>query len=490
MKTKVRSAVIACGALAISAGIAASPTVQAASVIDKTDSAGNTFQVSSGQDVVQPQFSLWPLGDNVLNVHTEGNNAVGNGNNTVGQPWVFGNGAGNVVQIGTGGNVVAPQVAIGVDNRSVIIIDGNYAVGNGNGSNTKNNGVQHGYLVNGNGNIFQIAFLQGNVINPQLAVNGDNYSTIDAYGNYAEDNGNSSNAESNGKTKAFVTGNGNIIQIEILSFNVINPQVAVNGSNNLEIATSGNQAYDNGNGSHTAATGSAAPGFGSPGLFYVYTTTTGNGNVTHIAILSHNVFAPQVAVAGPRPDSGTNTSQIVTLVNDGQGNGNESETETDNAVGEHQVGNGNTDQHADNSGAISNPQITIGGHVAAPVVQPVVQPKPEPEPESQAAKFVAPVNDSKPEPKPEPKVVVAQDDPKPEPKPEPKVESVKDDAPDMTTGNKVTPATKVGDSDSKSDNTPDVVSGNKVEPTVKADSSADSAGDSKPVAADDSVSAS
>ena len=150
----------------------------------------------------------------------------------------------------------------------------------------------------------------------------------------------------------FVTGNGNVIQIEILSFNVINPQVAVNGSNTAHIGTQGNQAYDNGVGSSTVAAGSIPPGFGIPGLFYIFTTKTGNGNVTHIAILSHNVFAPQVAIPGPREGSGTNTSVIDTVVNDAVNNGSDSDTEADldDPVKGAQVGNGNVEQGATGRG--------------------------------------------------------------------------------------------------------------------------------------------
>jgi hypothetical protein len=389
MKTKIKKAAITCGATAVCVGLAFSPSSQAASTIDQTDSAGNTFQVSNGQDVFKPQFSLWPLGDNNLNIHTVGNTAINQGNNTTGQPWLFGTGAGNVVQVGTGGNIVAPQVAIGVDNHSVLITEGNYAGNNGNGSDTD---VKQGYLIDGNGNVYQIAFMQGNIVNPQFAVNGDNYSTIDAYGNYAETNGNGSNTESTSGTLGFVTGNGNVVQIEILSFNVINPQVAVNGSNNLDISTSGNQAYDNGNGSNTTAAGKIPPGVGIPGLFYVYTTQTGNGNVTHVAILSHNVWAPQIAIPGPRPGSGQNTSNIDTLANDAQDNGNGSVTDADIDPPEGgQTGNGNVNQDAHDSGAIFNPQIGSHVNVAAQV-----QPDPEPEPETVVAKD----NDPEPEVKP------------------------------------------------------------------------------------------
>ncbi len=72
------------------------------------------------------------------------------------------------------------------------------------------------------------------------------------------------------------------MQIVILSHNVINPQVSVGGSNNLEIWTAGNVTYNNGSQATTHLSG----------IFGVSTIVTGNGNITQIAILSNNVWAP------------------------------------------------------------------------------------------------------------------------------------------------------------------------------------------------------
>ena len=130
---------------------------------------------------------------------------------------------------------------------------------------------------------------------------------------------------------------------------------------------------------------------------------TGNGNVTHIAILSNNVWAPQIAPFG------TNKSNIATNVNDSVENGNNADTMGDtvpvvthpvldpvrstlntitgnthhpvldaiqNALPHNQFGNGNSQQTASGSGAISNPQIggpTLSAPVAlkAPVKSPI-----------------------------------------------------------------------------------------------------------------------
>ena len=132
-----------------------------------------------------PQFTLWPLPPNTSDNHTEANTAIDRGNNTTGQALLFGFGAGNVVQFATGGNIVAPQFAVGTDNNSNNTTDGNYAAGVGNGSTSDSTGqTGQGLLIDGNGNIFQVAFLQGNIIAPQVAVLGNNNGDHTAYGNY------------------------------------------------------------------------------------------------------------------------------------------------------------------------------------------------------------------------------------------------------------------------------------------------------------------
>ena len=375
-------------------------------MIDLPQPGGNTVQVSGGPQtgVFQPQFTLWPLPGNNADITTEANTAINRGNNTIGQYWLFGVGAGNVVQFATGGTIVAPQVALGRDNNLTTRTEGNYASGNGNGSATDGQSMQ-GFLIDGNGNVFQVAILQGNIIAPQLAVGGDNNADHTALGNYASYNGNGSDTFSQDGF-AFVTGNGNIIQIEILSDNIIAPQVAVGGDNNLVAYTDGNIADANGNGATTTATGNQNP---FAGVFSV----TGNGNVLHIAILSNNVWAPQIAPFG------TNTSDIFAGANDSTDNGNESDTTGDNAdppprpgvnavrqtldtitgstnhpvldavednLPSHvQFGNGNTVQHADNSGSIFNPQIG-GPTIVAPVK---VTPEPEPPADLVRESFVA-----------------------------------------------------------------------------------------------------
>ena len=395
MKTKKTIGAGAVSAAAAVGMIFASPA-QAASIIDLPQPGGNTVQVSTGPGIVAPQFSLWPIPNQAHNV-TTGNDAVDRGNNTAGQAFLFGFGAGNVIQFATGGNIIAPQVALGTDNNAYNETNGNFANHVGDESTSDSTGqTGQGLLIDGNGNVFQVAFLQGNIIAPQVAVLGDNNSTDNAYGNYAYNLARGSTTDANDGF-AFVTGNGNVIQIEILSDNVIAPQLTVGGNNDIVAFSGGNVAAGAGDYATTNVNGSNP----LAGVFAV----TGNGNVTHIAILSNNVFAPQIAPFGK------NKSDIATDVNDSVENGNNANTTGDtvpvvthpvldpvrstlntitgstnrpvlnaiqNALPHNQFGNGNSQQTASGSGAISNPQIggpTLSApiHVAAPVVNPLVR---------------------------------------------------------------------------------------------------------------------
>jgi hypothetical protein len=382
--TFVNNKVLACGCAAIIGLGVAVPNALAASQIDLPQPAGNTVQASFGPGVFQPQLSLWPI-PNKSNNKTVGNTANYRGNGVAGQAFLFGFGAGNVIQFATGGNIVNPQVAVGTDNNSKNTTYGNGAQVNGNYSQTDSTGQPgRGLLIDGNGNIFQVAILQGNIIAPQVAIGGDNNGEQTALGNYAYWNGNhSATAGDNGF--AFVTGNGNVIQIEILSDNIIAPQLAVGGNNNIVAYTNGNVADTNGNNSGANVNGSNP----LAGVFAV----TGNGNVTHIAILSNNVWTPQIAPFG------SNKSDNFAGANDSTNNGNESDTTGDttpevkhpvldsvrttlnkatgttnrpvldaieNSLPKNQFGNGNSQQTADNSGAIDNPQIG-GPTIKAPV---------------------------------------------------------------------------------------------------------------------------
>ena len=420
MQTKVRKAVIAGGILAVSAGIAASPTVNAASIIDLPDKAGNTIQVAAGGDKFSPSFSLWPLPNNGSKVTTVGNVVEDRGNNTTGQAWIFGNGTGNVIQLGTGGNIFAPQVAIGTDNNLETNAQGNFVANTGNNSKSVTGGQVLGTVLSGNGNVLQVEFLQGNIIAPQVALAGDNNATHTSQGNGAFAVGNDSvMVAKNAGMLAFVDGNGNIVQIQILSNNVIAPQFVADGTNNLVVETDGNAVNGAGNSSKTVLTG----------MITVSNNKVGNGNVTQISILSNMVIAPQIAVPGPLGRKTENISSIDTDTNRDEHAGNGSDTVikdsqiatskhpvldavtgttshpqleafekkhpelnkiTQPFAGRSQIGNGNAIQDASSSGAISNPQVNLGNvNRPTPIrdavtngvntLKKLVTPKPKPE---------------------------------------------------------------------------------------------------------------
>ena len=88
------------------------------------------------------------------------------------------------------------------------------------------------------------------------------------------------------------TGNGNVTQINILSYNIFNPQFSINGSNVGDNTTINNVAINNGNDSQTTVTGTDGAGttfFGG---------AIGNGNTTQIAFFSGNIFNPQFSLFG------------------------------------------------------------------------------------------------------------------------------------------------------------------------------------------------
>ena len=94
-------------------------------------------------------------------------------------------------------------------------------------------------LPAGNGNATQINILEGNVFDPQLGLGGDggNTSHNSTIGNLIFGLGNGSPEGTSGGALfgpialGGATGNGNVTQINILSYNIFNPQFSINGSN-------------------------------------------------------------------------------------------------------------------------------------------------------------------------------------------------------------------------------------------------------------------
>ena len=85
-------------------------------------------------------------------------------------------------------------------------------------------------------------------------------------------------------------GNGNTTQVNILSFNIFNPQVAIGGDNVSHNTTINNVSAGNGNNSTTQAT---SAGGGS-----LFGAMIGNGNATQLAFASGNIFNPQWSLGG------------------------------------------------------------------------------------------------------------------------------------------------------------------------------------------------
>jgi hypothetical protein len=220
-----------------------------------------------------------------------------------------------------------------------------------------------------NGNTIQINILEGNVFNPQLSLFGGNSSNTSTIGNISAGNGNgnvtgiTSTGTGSGTTNTTVS-NGNTVQINILSGNIINPQLSLLGGNSSNNSTIGNISAGNGNGN---VTGIASTGTGSG----TTNTTVSNGNTTQTNFLSGNIFNPQFSLGG------SNSSNNSTIGNISAGNGNGNTTgilstatgsgatplasNSGNSGAGVTVANGNSTQTNSRSGNIISPQVSFFG---------------------------------------------------------------------------------------------------------------------------------
>jgi hypothetical protein len=272
-------------------------------------------------------------------------------------------GNGNATQINIlEGNVFDPQFGLG-----------------GNGSNESNNSTIGGLMfglgnkadgstgsalslgpialggATGNGNVTQINILSYNIINPQWSLMGGNTSSNTTNSNAAVGNGNNSDTTVDGTSTMLggAMGNGNTTQIALLSGNIFNPQVSLFGSNVSNNTAITNVSALNGNGSTTNATSGGLFGTSLFGM-------TGNGNSTQLAGATSNIFNPQISILGQ------NTSNNYANANQASFNGRDG----NNSVGATgglgditsvgQTGNGNTTQNAAASGNIYNNQLRLG----------------------------------------------------------------------------------------------------------------------------------
>lgn len=264
------------------------------------------------------------------------------------------------------GNVFDPQFGVGGNgsNTSHNSTIGALMFGLGNG---QKEGTSGGSLfgpitlggATGNGNVTQINILSYNIINPQWSIAGGNLSDNTTVSNVAVNNGNNSQttAASSGSTASFLggaIGNGNTTQLSFFSGNIFNPQFSLFGTNQSNNTAITNVAADNGDGSTTSVTSGGALGMGLFGM-------TGNGNTNQLAVVTSNIFNPQFSLLGG------NLSNNNANANQATGNGNSGDngvgitgTGLGNIFAVGNTGNGNTTQNASGSGNIYNDQFNFG----------------------------------------------------------------------------------------------------------------------------------
>ena len=194
----------------------------------------------------------------------------------------------------------------------------------------------------GNGSATQINILEGNVVDPQFNPNG-NVSDNTTIGNIMLGGSPVGSSDITVPINSGgAAGYGNVTQVNILSYNIFNPQASLFGPNISNNTTVSNVSAGNGNGPTTTSAG---------GLFGL---AQGSGNTTQIALLSGNILNPQASLFG------SNTSNNISATNLSLGNGNASgifATEAFSAIN----GSGNTYQAAGASGNIANPQFSLLG---------------------------------------------------------------------------------------------------------------------------------
>jgi hypothetical protein len=274
-------------------------------------------------------------------------------------------GSGNTIQINIlEGNIFDPQLGINGGNVSNNSTVGNVAIGNGNGVSSVMSSASPSQMMlgttAGNGNTIQINILSYNIFNPQLSMTGNNVSNNTTIGNVAMGNGNNSTNKvlsAGDFWTAWVsgmTGNGNTTQMAFFSGNIFNPQWSLVGANVSNNTAITNVAKNNGNKSNHQV---LSAGFWGANLFG---GLRGNGNTIQIAAVASNIINPQFSFGGG------NTSNNTAVTNEASGNGNGSSTDVTSSgpLGNTSVagssGNGNTTQIATGSGNINNDQINFG----------------------------------------------------------------------------------------------------------------------------------
>jgi hypothetical protein len=316
------------------------PTVQALTIVFRsTDGTGQTNEVRVNilhGNVFDPQLGL--LGANVSNNSTSSNGTFSTANNPLvnnllfnnpftklidafwNRELVFGPAASgpvnNVTQISFGSfNIFNPQASLFGGNLSNNTTNTNMAMGYGNNSSASVTSMPNLWTswfggMTGNGNALQLAFMSGNIVNPQWSLFGPNVSNNTALTNVADYNGNYSQTSVmqgggllgavarlfSGGFLGGMTGNGNTTQVAVGTSNITNPQVSLGGSNQSNNTAVTNEAIGNGNSSQTTVDGSGS---------VISIGTTGNGNTNQTAVGASNIENPQVSIGdiglSPRP---------------------------------------------------------------------------------------------------------------------------------------------------------------------------------------------
>lgn len=279
-------------------------------------------------------------------------------------------GNGNATQINIlEGNLFNPQFGNGNTSNNQTI--GSIIFGQGNHSSSSGaTGGSTGIFgpialggANGNGNVTQINILSFNIINPQISLSGNNYSNNKTVSNVSVGNGNHSDnsSSSGGSLIGGAVGNGNTRQVSLFSGNIFNPQFSLFGANYSNNTAVSNISLFNGNFSNNSSTGGSGIGSG------LFGALTGNGNTNQIAAGTTNIFNPQFSFLG------TNWSNNNATTNFSGANGNHSNNEgsTSTNVGGAN-GNGNTSQSAWALGNIINEQFRLGTGQASPGVPDVI----------------------------------------------------------------------------------------------------------------------
>ncbi len=200
-------------------------------------------------------------------------------------------------------------------------------------------------LPAGNGNATQINILEGNVIDPQFnpAGNTSNNTTVGNIMLGGTPVGSSDITVPVGSNGT--TGYGNVTQVNILSYNIFNPQASLFGNNMATNTTVSNVSAGNGNGPAPASSGGGLIGLAQ-----------GSGNTTQIALLSGNIFNPQASLFGSNTSNNTALTNISLLNGNGAATGIFA-TDAFSAIN----GSGNTNQSAIGAGNIANPQFSLLG---------------------------------------------------------------------------------------------------------------------------------